>query len=64
MRLMFDEVRSNKIKSWLLVSFFIILISALGVAFGAYMGNIYFGVAIAMIIAIIYSMVGFFQGAT
>jgi len=62
MRVSFNETRNNKIKSWFLVFFFIILISFLGVAFGLYMGNIYIGVFLAMVVAIIYSMIGYFSG--
>lgn len=62
MRTMFDEVRGNKVKSILLMSFFIIIISILGALFGIYFGSIYFGIALAIIISIIYSLIGYYSG--
>jgi len=62
MRVSFDETRGNKIRSWFLMSFFIILIGMLGAAFGLYWGNVWFGIMLAVVISIIYSMIGFFSG--
>ena len=62
MRITFNEVRNNKIKSWILVFFFIILIGLLGAAFGLYIGSVYFGIVMAVIIGIIYSLIGVFSG--
>ena len=62
MRIMFDEVRSNKIRSVILISFFIIIIGFLGAVFGLYVGNLTFGVFIAVSISIFYSLIGFFSG--
>ena len=62
MKIMFDEVRNNKIKSVLLMSFFIILIGVLGAAIGLVYGNLYFGLVMALIFGLIYSMIGFFSG--
>jgi heat shock protein HtpX len=59
----YDQVRSNKRKSWLLFFFFIILISALGVAFGFYFGSPIFGTAIAATIAIVYGLIAYYSGA-
>lgn len=58
----YDQVRSNKRKSWLLFFFFIILISALGVAFGYYLGSPIFGTGIAMTIAIVYGLIAYYSG--
>jgi len=62
MRLLIDEVRSNKIKSWVLVIFFILLISLLGSIVGIIYGNVYIGVVVAVAISIIYSIAGFYSG--
>lgn len=62
MRLMFDEVRSNKIKSWILIFVFMILIGFLGAIIGILYGSIYFGLAIALLFGMIYSLIGFFSG--
>jgi len=62
MRISFNETRRNKIRSWFLMSFFIVLISLLGAALGLYVGSIWFGVILAVIVAIIYSIIVFFSG--
>ncbi|MBU1202140.1 MAG: zinc metalloprotease HtpX [Nanoarchaeota archaeon] len=59
---MFDEVRSNKIKSWILIFVFMILIGFLGAIIGILYGSIYFGLAIALLFGMIYSLIGFFSG--
>ncbi len=60
----YDQVRNNKIKSWLLFFIFIILISALGVAFGFYLGSPIGGTIIAAMIAIIYGLIAYYSGAS
>ncbi|MBI2663744.1 M48 family metalloprotease [Candidatus Woesearchaeota archaeon] len=57
MRIAFDEVRANKLKSWLLILLFAVVISALGAAFGLFYGSMYFGVALALIAAVVYSLI-------
>jgi len=61
---MFDEVRSNKLRSWLLIFFFIILIGFLGAAFGLYIDSIIAGVIIAMIIGVVYTLIVFNSGGS
>ena len=63
MRIMFDEVRNNKIKSVVLVLFFVVLIALLGSILGLVYGNIYVGLIIAVIFSFIYSMIGYYSGA-
>ncbi|MBI5398876.1 M48 family metalloprotease, partial [Candidatus Woesearchaeota archaeon] len=62
MRIMFDEVRGNKFKSVLLMSFFIIIIGVLGAVLGMYYGNLYFGVVVAVLFPIMYSLIGMYSG--
>ncbi|MFQ5891257.1 MAG: zinc metalloprotease HtpX [Candidatus Methanofastidiosia archaeon] len=62
MRIMFDEVRNNKVKSWVLISFFIIIIGFLCALIGLIYDNLYFGIFIAIIFSMIYALVGFFSG--
>jgi len=62
MKVMFDEIRNNKIKSWVLAFFFIILIGFLGGAIGYFYNNIYVGLSLAIIFGIIYSMIAFRSG--
>ncbi len=62
MRLMFEEVRSNKIKSLLLLSLFVIIIAGLGAAIGLVYNSLYMGVGLAAVFALAYSLLGFFSG--
>jgi heat shock protein HtpX len=58
----FESVRANKIKSWLLFIFFIVLIGVLGALFGIFLGSMYLGLAIALIIGIIYGLIAYYSG--
>jgi heat shock protein HtpX len=58
----FESVRINKIKSWLLFIFFILLVGVLGALFGVFIGSSYAGLAIALIIAIIYGLIAYYSG--
>jgi len=62
MRISFNETRNNKIKSWFLIFFFIILIGIIGSVIGLYYGNLYVGVSMAVLFGVIYSMIGLFSG--
>lgn len=62
MRLMFDEVGSNKLKSLLLLSVFIFLIGVLGAVFGVIYGSAYLGLGVAVAVSTVYSLIGFYSG--
>ena len=62
MRLMFEEVRKNKIKSGLLISIFIVLIGVLGAIIGLIYGSLYFGILAAVTISIIYTLISYYSG--
>ena len=62
MRLMFEEVRKNKIKSVFLISIFIIIIGLLGAVIGLVYGNLYFGISAAVTISIIYTLISYYSG--
>ena len=62
MRIHFDEVRNNKIKSWLLMFLFVILISLLGFIIGLVWGSALFGFSIAALFSLIYTLIVFFSG--
>ncbi|USN45209.1 MAG: zinc metalloprotease HtpX [Candidatus Woesearchaeota archaeon] len=62
MRISFDEVRNNKIRSWFLAFFFIILIGLLGAVAGLIYGSILFGLILALLFGMIYSIIGFYSG--
>ena len=63
MRIAFNEVRNNKIKSVLLAVFFIVIIGFLGALFGVYYGNFYFGLIISIVFSIIYSLIAYYSGS-
>lgn len=58
----FDEIRNNKLKSYLLIFVFLVLIIALGSVVGLFWGNIYFGSVLAGIFAVIYTLIVFNVG--
>ena len=63
MKSMFSEESGNKLKSAVLMTFFILIIGVLGGLLGFVYGNVYFGLAIAVIFSIFYSLFGFFAGS-
>ncbi len=62
MVIMFDEVRKNKIKSIVLMIFFIVLITVLGYVIGYVYGSVGFGIGFAAAFAVIYALFGYFSG--
>ncbi len=62
MRIAFDDVKANKLRSWLLIVFFAIIIGALGAAFGFYFGSMYVGLSLALVIAVVYSLIMYKSG--
>jgi len=62
MRISFNEVRNNKIKSYVLIFFFIIIIGVLGSIIGLIYNNIYLGLILSMGAGLIYSMFVFKSG--
>src|SRR3990167_8964602 len=59
---LFQEVRANKVKSVVIMLFFLVMISCLGVLAGAIYGDIYFGAILAIIISFIYLLIGYYSG--
>ena len=64
MRTYFDEIRSNKIKSVILISLFILIVGFLGAFIGVMYQNTYAGLAIALTISIIYSLIAYHSGSS
>lgn len=62
MRIMFDEVSNNKVKSLVLFSVFVIILGLLGAVIGVAYGSAYVGLATAVFISIIYSFIVFYSG--
>lgn len=58
----YEEIASNKRKSYLLISLFIAGIIFFGYLLGYFFGNIYAGVLIAFIISMIFTLIGYYSG--
>jgi heat shock protein HtpX len=61
-KIMFDEVRNNKIKSHVMIFLFVIIIGLLGAGIGMYYGSVHFGLFAAVFISIIYTLIGLYSG--
>lgn len=59
---MFEEIRKNKIKSWILIALFVIIIANFGVVLGFFYGNLYFGIVFALVLSVMYVLFGYFSG--
>lgn len=62
METMFEQVRANKNKSYLLVVFFILVVGVLGAVLGLVWGNTYFGLIVAMLISFFYTLFSYYNG--
>ncbi|MFH1682720.1 MAG: M48 family metalloprotease [Candidatus Woesearchaeota archaeon] len=60
----YDEIAANKRKTYLLVFFFLVFITFLGLAIGFFYGNSYFGIGLALVIGIIYFLISYYSGAS
>lgn len=59
---MFNEVRMNKFKSFILIAIFIGFVVFLGILFGMYYGNPYSGLVLALFSSLIYVAISYFLG--
>lgn len=62
MRSMFEEVRSNTIKSWLLIISFLLIIAGLGWILGWFWGNVNIGLLVGVVFTVIYTLIMYYQG--
>ncbi|MEK6856431.1 MAG: M48 family metalloprotease, partial [Nanoarchaeota archaeon] len=62
MRLMFDEIRKNKIKSWVLIFIFVVIIANLGAAIGFIYGSLVLGIIFSVILSLFYISFSYFSG--
>jgi len=60
--MIYEEIASNKRKSYLLFFLFFIIIVALGLVLGGYFNNIYFGAILAAMISIGYALISYYSG--
>src|SRR3989344_6368928 len=58
----YEEISANKRKSYFLITLFVILIIMIGYALGAVWGLPYFGLGIALVFSIIYTIIIFYSG--
>ncbi len=58
----FQRVRSNKLKSWIVIFLFFIFAGLLAAALGWYFGNIIYGYVIVLPLSIIYLFISLFSG--
>jgi heat shock protein HtpX len=58
----FNEVRKNVMKSWLLFIFFIVLVAAVGTLFGFYWGSPAGGLAVSCMIGLVYGLIAYYAG--
>lgn len=59
---LFEQVRDNKHKSYLLMGFFIIVLGVLGALIGLLWGNTYVGVGFAVVISLLYALFSYYGG--
>lgn len=59
----YEEISSNKRKSYLLVFFFFVFIVFIGLLIGIFYGNQYFGLGLALVIGILYFLFSYYNGA-
>ncbi|MFH1210676.1 MAG: zinc metalloprotease HtpX [archaeon] len=60
--MIYEEIASNKRKSYFLIFVFFILVIALGLVFGLYFNNIYFGAILAFLFSIVYFLISYYSG--
>ena len=59
----YEQIASNKRKSYLLIFLFLVFITALGYLIGFFYGSSYFGLGLALVIGTIYFLISYYSGA-
>jgi heat shock protein HtpX len=59
----YEEIASNKRRSYLLIFFFMVFVIFVGFIVGFFYGSTYFGVGLALVIGIIYFLISYYGGA-
>ncbi len=62
MQTMFEQVRGNKNRSYLLMGVFIVILGILGAVLGLVWGSTYSGVAFSVVVSIIYAVFAYYSG--
>ena len=61
-RIIFNEIRRNKLLSYLLILSFLALVFGLGLLLGLVLGDIIIGGVISLVVGIIYALIAYFSG--
>ena len=61
---MYEQIASNKRKSYLLIFLFLVFITGLGYLIGFFYGSSYFGLGLALVIGTIYFLISYYSGAS
>jgi len=59
----YEEIASNKRRTYFLVFFFFVFVIALGLMIGVLYGNSYFGLILALVIGVLYFLFSYYGGA-
>lgn len=60
--MLYDQISSNKRKTYLLIFLFFIVIGTLGYIFGLYFGDAFIGMAFAVVFSVIMILISFYSG--
>ncbi|MBN1377028.1 zinc metalloprotease HtpX [Candidatus Woesearchaeota archaeon] len=60
---LYHQISVNKWKSYFLIFFFMVLVSVLGLVFGFVWGDPYVGLGLALIIAVVWTLIAYFTGS-
>ncbi len=60
----FDEIRKNNLRSALLIGFFLVLMTLIGLAIGWVWDSLLFGAILTLIAASVYALIAYMQGRT
>lgn len=58
----YDQVRNNKLKSWMIFLIFIVLVVGMGWVFGFYYGSPSFGLGVAALFGLVYALISYYAG--
>lgn len=58
----YEEIASNKRRSYLLIFLFFVFVVLLGLIIGVFYGNSYFGLGLALIVGVIYFLFSYYSG--
>ncbi len=59
----YEQIASNKRKSYFLIFFFLVFITAIGYGIGFFYGSGYFGIGLALVIGTIYFLISYYSGS-